>query len=87
MVKVCLVQRGKEESETFKMMERKNRAFHKLSCSLPVSCVFFFLRSIVMFTASPISLVLFIVIYSNSNSYSNLALLQQLFPPYLWIQY
>lgn len=30
-----------------------------------------------MFTSSPISLVLFIVIHSNSNSHSNLALVQQ----------
>lgn len=30
-----------------------------------------------MFTSSPISLVLFIVIHSNSNSHSNLAFFQQ----------
>ena len=40
-----------------------------------------------MFTSSPISLVLLIVIYSNNNSYSNLALLQQLFLPHFWLQY
>ena len=33
-----------------------------------------------MFTSSPISLVLFTAIYSNSNSNSNLALLQLLSP-------
>lgn len=75
MVNVCLVQRGKEESKTCELIEIKKNSF---VCAVLPTALFLSFRNIVMFASSPISLVLFIVIHSNSNSHSNLALLQQL---------